>query len=298
MPFVIGRSQRWRVRAGHALLWAAIGLTIYPFVRTILLSLSRGNYYDSSTLLPELSFDHWKLILGLAGSGDSGLHHGGVLGWFWNSLRVAVTATLLASLFALTTAYAFARFRFRLRPHFDHGLYLAQMFPVMLLGVAYFRLFDALGASMPAIGIDSLGALTLAYTGGAVCGMVWAFKGYFQTLPREIEEAARVEGANEWQVFRHIALPLVRPMIIVMMLTTGLSLMYEMPVASILITSSDTATIPIGIMSFSAGIGGGGSVSAAGDEAAAVILLSLPGTIGFLFAQRWIVSTIEGGVKN
>ena len=298
MPFVIGRSQRWRVRAGHALLWAAIGLTIYPFVRTILLSLSRGNYYDSGTLLPELSFDHWKLILGLAGSGDSGLHHGGVLGWFWNSLRVAATATLLASLFALTTAYAFARFRFRLRPHFDQGLYLAQMFPVMLLGVAYFRLFDALGGSMPSLGIDSLGALTLAYTGSAVCGMVWAFKGYFHTLPREIEEAARVEGASEWQVFRHIALPLVRPMIIVMMLTTGLSLMYEMPIASILIMSGDTATIPIGIMTFSAEVGGGGSVSAAGDEAAAVILLSLPGTIGFLVAQRWIVSTIEGGVKH
>ena len=128
--------------------------------------------------------------------------------------------------------------------------------------------------------------------------MVWAFKGYFHTLPREIEEAARVEGASEWQVFRHIALPLVRPMIIVMMLTTGLSLMYEMPIASILIMSGDTATIPIGIMTFSAEVSGGGSVSAAGDEAAAVLLLSLPGTIGFLVAQRWIVSTIEGGVKH
>jgi len=129
---------------------------------------------------------------------------------------------------------------------------------------------------------------------------VWAFKGYFEQLPLEIEEAARIDGATDWQTFRMIALPLARPMIVVMSLLLLTGLMYEPILSAALLTGSDTVTLPIGLKrltSFS-GTAGGGSSVALHEFAAAALLASLPGVIVFVFAQRWMDQSTTGSVKG
>jgi len=300
MGIVQGKSVQHRLWAAHSMLWAFIVFSTYPFLRCFLLSISDSNYYDNLTLIPKLSLDHWRAALGVPYIDWTGHWVPGrdtVWRWLWNSIKVAGVATVLAGLFALTTAYAFARFRFHGRKTLDNGLFIAQMFPGVLMTVGLFTLFNRAGDLVSWLGIDQHPALTLAYTGSTAIALVWAFKGYFHTLPREIEEAAHVDGASHWQTFWHILLPLARPMILVMLLFSGTGLMYEYPLASFMIYTSDKATISVGMMSFSTEVGGA-MVSAVGDEAAAILLVSIPGTLGFFIAQRWISETVGGGVKQ
>ena len=158
-------------------------------------------------------------------------------------MKVAGITSLSATLVALSTAYAFARLRFSGRDWLDRALFMGQMFPSLLLVVAFYTLFDQLGEYVPMLGLDTHGGLILALFGQTALGMIWAFKGFFAELPKEIEEAARIDGASDWQIFWRIALPLARPMIAVMVTLTMTGLIYEPMLSSALLTSSDKATI-------------------------------------------------------
>jgi maltose/maltodextrin transport system permease protein len=147
--------------------------------------------------------------------------------------------------------------------------------------------------AFPALGLNTHGALILAYCGG-IAGHVWTLKGYYDTLPQEIEEAARVDGANSWQTFWRVLLPMAVPILMVVFLLAFIGAIIEYPVASVLLTQQDQLTLAVGSKLF---------VHEHnfhwGDFAAAALLSGLPITVVFLLAQRWMISGLAaGGVKG
>jgi len=159
--------------------------------------------------------------------------------------------------------------------------------------VALYAIFDGLGAAFPAIGHNTHTALVLAYSGGLAIH-IWTLKGYYDTLPTEVEEAAIVDGATPWQAFRKVLLPMALPALAVVFVLAFIGAIIEYPVASILLTQQDQLTLAVGAKLF---------VHEHnfrwGDFAAAAILSGLPITVVFLVAQRWLVSGLAaGGVKG
>ena len=173
------------------------------------------------------------------------------------------------------------------------GLMLMQMFPAVLALVAINAIFDRLGTAFPAIGLNTHWALVLAYSGG-IATHIWTLKGYYETLPIEIEEAARVDGATPWQAFLRVLLPMAIPILVVVWLLAFIGAIIEYPVASVLLSQQDQLTLAVGSKLFLHEHN-----YHWGDFAAAAILSGLPITLVFLLAQRWLISGLAaGGVKG
>ena len=296
MPIVRPRSQRWRLLLAHAFLLLLCAAVLFPFLIVLSVSLRPGNFASGSLLPASLSLEHWRYVLGLPVTGPDGqplLPDLPVLRWLWNSVKVAFLSGIVTLLLSTTASYALARLRFRGRRQLLTGLMLMQMFPAVLALVALYAIFDRLGAAFPLIGLNTHGALVLAYSGG-IAMHVWTLKGYYDTLPLEIEEAARVDGASAWQAFRRVLLPMAVPILMVVFVLSFIGAVIEYPVASVLLTQQDQLTLAVGSKLF---------VHEHnfrwGDFAAAAILSGLPITAVFLLAQRWMVAGLAaGGLKG
>jgi maltose/maltodextrin transport system permease protein len=296
MAIVQAKNQRWRLLAAHAFLITLCLVVAFPFVVVLSVSLRPGNFASGSLIPDTISFEHWRYVLGLPVKGADGTlvePDLPVLRWLWNSIKVATGSALVTLLLSTTGAYALSRMRFAGRGALLTGLMLMQMFPAVLSLVALYAIFDKLGAAFPAIGLNTHASLVLAYCGG-IAMHVWTLKGYYDTLPREIEEAARVDGATLWQSFTKVLLPMALPMLVVVFVLAFIGAIIEYPVASILLTQQDQLTLAVGSKLF---------VHEHnfrwGDFAAAAILSGLPITAVFLVAQRWLVSGLAaGGVKG
>ncbi|RQO62071.1 maltose ABC transporter permease MalG [Paucibacter sp. KBW04] len=296
MAIVQHRSQRWRKLAAHLFLLLLSALVLFPFLVVISVSLRPGNFSSGSLIPSTLSLEHWRYVLGLPYAGPDGRllqPDLPVLLWLWNSVKVATVSGLVSLLFSTTAAYALARLQFAGRRALLTGLMLMQMFPAVLALVAIYAIFDRLGMAIPALGLNTHASLVLAYSGG-IAMHVWTLKGYFDTLPVEIEEAARVDGASVWQTFYRVLLPMALPVLAVVFLLAFIGAIIEYPVASVLLTQQDQLTLAVGAKLF---------VHEHnfhwGDFAAAALLSGLPITAVFLLAQRWLISGLAaGGVKG
>jgi maltose/maltodextrin transport system permease protein len=296
MALVQPRSTRWRRLAAHAVLLLLCAAVLMPFLVVLSVSLRPGNFASGPLIPREISFEHWRYVLGLPVRQPDGSWLQPdlpVLLWLLNSVKVALGAAVAVLLLSTTAAYALARMRFAGRRAVLRGLLLMQMFPAALSLVAVYAIFDRLGAVVPWLGLNSHAALVLAYAGG-IATHVWTLKGYFDTLPAEIEEAARVDGASPWVAFRRVLLPMALPVLTVVALLAFIGAIIEYPVASVLLTQQDQLTLAVGSKLF---------VHEHnfrwGDFAAAAILSGLPITVLFLLAQRWMVAGLAaGGVKS
>ncbi len=296
MAIVVDRSNRWRILAAHAVLIGLTALVLFPFLIILSISLRPGNFAVGSLIPAEISFDHWRLALGISYQGPNGnliTPEYPVLRWLWNSIKVSALSAGLAVLLSTTCAYAFARMRFRFKTQTLSLLMLLQMFPAVLAMIAFHAIFDWLGGYVPWLGIDNHGSLILAYTGGLAMH-IWTIKGYYETIPVEIEEAAKVDGATPWQAFVYVLLPMAMPILMVVFLLAFIGAMNEYPIASVLLHERDKMTLAIGMKSFLYE-----QKYLWGDFAAAAILSGLPITAVFLLAQKWMVSGLTaGGVKG
>jgi maltose/maltodextrin transport system permease protein len=280
----------------HAFLLFMGVIVAFPFLVVLSVSLRPGNFASGALLPSSISLEHWRYVLGLPTPGPDGrmiVPDPPVMRWLWNSVKVAVAAGAVTLLLSTTAAYALARLRFRGRRHLLTALMLMQMFPAVLALVAIYAIFDRLGSAFPALGLNTHAALVLAYSGG-LATHVWTLKGYYDTLPQEIEEAARVDGATSWQSFRRVLLPMALPMLVVVFMLAFIGAVIEYPVASVLLTQQDQLTLAVGAKLF---------VHEHnyrwGDFAAAAILSGLPITAVFLLAQRWMIAGLAaGGVKG
>lgn len=296
MAIVQPKSQRLRLFAAHAFLLLLCAAVLFPFLVVVSVSLRPGNFAAGSLVPQAVSWEHWRYVLGLAVPGPDGKPIRPdlpVLLWLWNSVKVALLSAGVMLLLSTTASYALARIRFRGRRQLLTGLMLMQMFPAVLALVAIYAIFDRIGSVFPAFGLNTHAALVLAYSGG-IAMHVWTLKGYYDTLPGEIEESARVDGATPWQAFRKVLLPMALPMLVVVFMLAFIGAVIEYPVASVILSQQDQLTLAVGSKLF---------VQEHnfrwGDFAAAALLSGLPITVVFLLAQRWMIAGLAaGGVKG
>ncbi len=296
MAIVTGKNQRWRLLASHAFIWALIAITLFPLLAVVSISLRPGNFSTGSLIPTEISLEHWKLALGIsyqAADGSLVVPPFPVLLWLWNSIKIASISAFLIVATSTTAAYAFARLKFRFKNGILNSMLLLQMFPLVLALVAIYSIFETIGTYVPWLGIETHGGLILAYMGG-VATHIWTIRGYFETIPVEIEECAKVDGATHWQAFRYVLLPMAVPILMVVFLLAFIGTIIEYPVASVLLREEPNLTLAVGSKYYLYQ-----QRYLWGDFAAAAVLSGLPITLVFLAAQRWIVSGLtSGGVKG
>lgn len=296
MALVVGKNQRWRVLAAQIFLWVLIAITLFPLLAIISISLRPGNFATGSLIPAEISLEHWKLALGIAVTNADGSITPPpfpVLLWLWNSVKIAAISAALIVIISTTAAYAFARLKFGHKQTILNTMLILQVFPVAVALVAIYAIFDGIGNHVPWLGVETHAGLIVAYLGG-VATHIWTIKGYFDTIPAEIEENAKVDGATHWQAFRLVLLPMAVPILVVVFVLAFIGVIIEYPVASVLLREEPNLTLAVGSKFFLYD-----QKYLWGDFAAAAVLSGLPITLVFLFAQRWIVSGLTaGGVKG
>jgi arabinogalactan oligomer / maltooligosaccharide transport system permease protein len=217
------------------------------------------------------------------------------LRWFGNTLLVASLSALGTVLISALAAYAFSRFRFRGRRLGMLALLLIQMFPSLLIFVAIYLIVYNVGTIFPEMGLNTYLALTLVYLGGALGVNTWLMKGFLDTIPKELDESARVDGATPAQIFWGVVLPLALPILAVIGLWSFIASLNEYVLASAIMQSPSHYTLPVGLRSF---INGNYS-NYWGYFAAAALMAAVPAALLFAWLQRYIVSGLaQGAVKG
>ncbi len=215
--------------------------------------------------------------------------------WYVNSLFVATIVTIVATAITTLAAYAFSRFNFRSRRPLLQAILLIQVFPNFLNMVAIFLILQQFGRYIPALGLNTYGGLFLVYLGGTLGANTWLTKGYFDSIPRDLDEAATVDGASGWQVFWVVLLPLVRPILVVVALLTFIGTYSEYVLARVLLTDKYMYTLAVGLNQM---------VSQQfaqqwGVFSAGALLAALPTILIFMFFQRYLVGGLTtGAVKG
>ena len=210
--------------------------------------------------------------------------------WMLNTLFVCTFVTFVQLSCSTFAAYAFSRFRFRGRRAGLLTLLLIQLFPQFLAAIALFTLFTEIGEVLPAVGLNTLLGYSLVLTGGAL-GQVWLIKGFFDSIPRELDEAAVVDGAGHAQTFFRIILPLLRPILAVSGLLVFVSVIGEFLLASVFLTDGSTKTLAVGLYA----IIDGDRSNNLGVFAAGALTTALPVVLLFQYLQRFIVGGLTAG---
>lgn len=296
MPMVQGKNLKYRVWATHIAMWSFLALIIFPLLMIVAISFRTGNFAVGDIIPKNPTLDHWRLALGFSVTNSDGSVTPPpfpVLLWLWNSVKIAGITSVLIVALSTTSAYAFARMRFKGKETILKGMMIFQMFPAVLALVALYALFDKLGQYIPFLGLNTHGGLIFSYLGG-IALHVWTIKGYFESIDNSLEEAAALDGASPWQAFRLVLLPLSVPILAVVFILSFIGVVTEVPVASLLLTDVNNYTLAVGMQQYL-----NPQNYLWGDFAAAAVLSALPITIVFLLAQRWLVGGLTaGGVKG
>jgi arabinogalactan oligomer/maltooligosaccharide transport system permease protein len=171
------------------------------------------------------------------------------------------------------------------------SLLLIQMFPQFAAVAAIYLLVLNIGNIFGPLGLNSLLAVIVVYLGGAMGVQAWLMKGFFDTIPHELDESARVDGATPAQIFWGVVLPLAAPVLVVVALISFVFTLNEYVIASAIMQTNDHFTLPVGMRGFI----DGQYNQAWGPFAAGSLMAAIPVTVLFLFLQRWIVSGLTAG---
>lgn len=276
--------SRWATAMLYVILVLASLFAIYPVYFAFLASLRPGNSLYSTDLASmffptQITLENYRVML----------FDKPFFSWVGNSLFVSLFTVVVCLILATSAAFAFSRFKFWGRS-FGLILFLAiQAFPAVLALVPIAQILSALGL------YRNLWGLVLAYASGTLVFCTWNLKGYFDTIPIEMEEAAQIDGAGPIQSFIRIALPLARPAIAVTALFGFLAGWGEYVLASVIIPAPETAkTLPVGLYNLASDIN-----VPWGQFAAGAMMVSIPVLILFLYLQTYLESGLTvGGVKG
>jgi len=290
------RKEQATALAKHLLLIAVIVVVLFPVTYIVSISFNPVGSIGSDFIPDKFSLTHWKYILGLPYfPGDNvTTTNFPILRWLWNSLKVSAITSLAVLFLSTTSAYALSRFKFRGRKSSLLVLMIVQMFPSIMALVAFYLMLDYIGTHIPWLGTDSHWGLILVYLGGTPFN-IWLIKGYFETIPASMEEAAIVDGCTRWQAFYKILLPLSAPILAVVGLLTFIGTFADFIVPSVLLKSQENLTFAVGIQLFISE----SFSSRWGQFAAASIMGALPISLIFFSIHKYIISGLSaGGVKE
>ncbi|GAB5080437.1 sugar ABC transporter permease [Arthrobacter sp. AD-310] len=272
------RDLGWRHVVG--ILGAAVAL--FPLLYILSAALNPVGTVGGSLLPAQLSLENFETLF----SGE----RGPFLRWMGNSLMVAAAVGAGQVLCSTLAAYAFSRFRFRGRRAGLLGVLLIQMFPQFLATVALFTLVADFGEVVPAVGLNTLLGYGLVLMGGSLA-QVWLLKGFFDTLPREIDEAATLDGAGHARIFWQIVLPLARPVLAITALLSVIGVLGDFILSSIFLTDDSVKTLAVGLH----GMVLGNQSENFGAFSAGCIVIAVPVIVLFLWLQRYIIGGLSAG---
>jgi arabinogalactan oligomer / maltooligosaccharide transport system permease protein len=285
-----GSRLRWVRKVGwrHAVALAALAFALFPVVWILSASFDPSSSLQGQQLIPDdPTLDNYRTLFD-----DPNVPYGR---WFLNTMMIAGGATLINTILCAMAAYAFSRLRFTGRRTGLLSILLVQMFPQILAIVALFAIMQNIGRVFPAVGLGSQGGLLLIYLGGALGVNTWLMKGFFDSIPRSLDESAKIDGATHFQIFRIIILPLAAPVLAVVALLTFILLINDFLIASVMLNDVEDYTLAVGLYRFIDGRYGANW----GPFAAGALLAALPVILLFQFLQRYIVSGLtQGAVKE
>ncbi len=267
--------------------------TLFPVVWIISASFNPSGSMTTQTLIPR----NVKSLDDLLVNFNKLLNNPQVPFWRWigNSAVVSVTSTVLSLAITTLSAYAFSRFRFRGRRTLLQTILLIQVFPNLLAMVALYLMLLQIGKYIPFFSLNTHGGLILIYLGGAMGLNTWLMKGFYDTIPRDIDESALVDGATHWQTFRYLIFPLIQPILAVVALLSFVGTFNEFLLARVVLSDRNNWTLMVGLFNFvSAKFTDDWGVFAAGS-----LISATPVVILYLSLQKYIVGGLTvGAVKG
>ena len=261
----------------HAVLLLFVVISLYPVLNVVSISLRPGDRLrstDLSIIPPDWTFESYVKLF----------TEQPFLRWLGNSLVVSGVVTLTGVALASTAGYAFSRFRFIGRKATMLAILTTQMFPATMLLLPLYVLIARLGL------VDTWLGLMVFYTATALPFCVWQMKGFYDTIPASLEEAARIDGCTRAQAFWHVVLPLATPGLVITALFSFMTAWSEYLVAAQVLQDADLFTLPLGLKSFQATMSTQWGLYAAG-----ALLVSLPAVLIFMFLCPYLVSGLTAG---
>lgn len=261
----------------HLILIVMLAFVIIPILYIIGLSFSPGSTLYMDSLFPkEPTLDNFVKLLTKTQFPR----------WYLNTIKAGAMTSVITILLVAPTAYAFSRLRFKGRKLSLLVLLVLQMFPGMMAMVAYYVLLNMLGL------LDTTTGLVILYAGASVTGNTWLMKGFYDTIPKALEEAALLDGANRFTVFVRIILPLAKSMVILIGVFAFAAPFGDFVLSRIVLTRPENYTLALGTYNFiSSNFGNNFTVFAASS-----ILASLPIVILYLALQKAMVSGFKGAL--
>ena len=268
-------SEMRALWGSRIVIWITIILVLFPVVWIVMSSFSAGDSFFLSSLFPEkFSVEHYVTLF----------RETDFTVWVWNSLKFCVIVATIQLVITSLAAYAFARLRFIGRKYGLMSLLVLQVFPNSMAVAGYYILIYRFGL------VDSSLALIFVLAGGSAYN-IWLLKSYIDGLPVELDEAAMVDGANQFQVFYKIIIPLAMPQLAVIFLFSFIATYSEYVITSIFLQTPGKMTLALGLQSFIS------------DQfaahwtlfSAAAVISSLPIMIVFMCLQRFIQSGLVAG---
>lgn len=285
-------TSRQRIRLNHLVRWlialVLIAFAVFPVLFVLSASLNPTNTLATARLIPSnVGLDNYRFLFE---SPEFPLTT-----WLFNSLKISTITTILSVSITTLAAYAFSRFRFSGRENMLKAILLIQVFPGLLAMIAVFTLITQFGNIIPAIGLDTHAGLILVYLGGAMGVNIWLMKGFFDSIPRAIDESAMVDGATHWQIFTQLLLPLMRPILIVVAILSFIGTYGDFILARILLKSNEQYPLMVGLFIFT----NNQFSQNWGPFAAGALIGALPIMIIYLLLQDQIVGGLtQGAVKG
>lgn len=272
--------SRPRVILTHVLLVLLTLATLFPVLWVVRMALTPAQGFSLTLWPDELSFTNFIAVT-TTHSADGSWLFGRQL---FNSLIVSAATSIVGVSFACTAAYALSRWSFWGRDRLQATFLLTQMFPSVVMAIPLYLLLDTLHL------LDSLTGLVLVYSTTSVPFATWNLKGYFDTIPKELEEAAIMDGAGRWTTFWRIILPLARPALAVTALFSFMSAWNEFILAATLMGDERAYTLPVVLNGYVGEFG-----AEWGKFAAGAILVSVPVTLLFFVLQKQLVEGLTAG---
>lgn len=260
-------------------IWISIIVILFPALWIVMSSFSAGDSFFLSSLFPKkLSLEHYVELF----------QKTDFMLWIWNSLKICLLVAIIQLILTSLSGYAFSRLRFTGRKYGLMSLLVLQVFPSSMAVSGYYILLYKFGL------VDNILVLILVLAGGSAFN-IWLLKSYIDGIPKELDEAAMVDGAGPFTVFYKIILPLATPQLAVIFLFSFIATYSEYVISSVFLQNPGKMTLALGLQSFIA------------DQfaahwtmfSAAAVISSLPIMIMFMALQKYIQSgLVSGGVKG
>jgi arabinogalactan oligomer/maltooligosaccharide transport system permease protein len=277
----ISKVSPLRAVLSHAVLCIAVVIAVFPVSRILTISIRPGNRLLSSDLsmIPDdATLDNYFVIFSQKP----------FLQWIYNSLVITVTTSLIGVMLSATAAYAFSRYRFPGRKSGLMFLMMTQMIPAAMLILPIYLILTQMNL------LNTYAGMVIAYSVTTLPFSIWVLKGYFDSVPRSLEESARIDGCSELGAFYRVLLPLSTPSLAIVFLFNFTQAWNEYIIASTVIRNPELRTWPLGLFEFQGNFNSEWGLFAAGS-----VVISIPVVLLFLYSSKYMVSGLTvGGVKG